>query len=164
MVNFPTWISDCDSHSPALLVLFLSPSTSICSTMAFPLFEDSNHVVISVSIDIPSICVKGKAPLHCIAHDYSSDDWNGLHDHLKDILWEDIFVLGASATVTEFYMCLQVGIDVYIPHHKYQVKPHLSPRLSNVCATVITHRNHVFSLHQHNKSSESKVKFRLASI
>ena len=24
MVNFPTWIPDCDSHSPALLGLFLS--------------------------------------------------------------------------------------------------------------------------------------------
>ena len=132
--------------------------------MAFPLLGDSNHVVISVSIDIPSISVKGNAPLDCITHDYSCDDWNGLHDHLKDILWEDIFVLGDSATVTEFYRCLQVGIDVYIPHHKYQVKPLSSSWLSNVCATVITHRNHVFSLYQHNKSSESKVKFRLASI
>ena len=34
MVNFPTWIPDCDSHSPALLDLFLSSDASICSTMA----------------------------------------------------------------------------------------------------------------------------------
>ena len=36
MVNFPTLISDCDSHSPALLHFFLSSDASICSTMAFP--------------------------------------------------------------------------------------------------------------------------------
>ena len=36
MVNFPTLIPDCDSHSPALLDLFLSSDASICSTMAFP--------------------------------------------------------------------------------------------------------------------------------
>ena len=36
MVNFPTRIPDCDSHSPALLDFFLSSDASICSTMAFP--------------------------------------------------------------------------------------------------------------------------------
>ena len=35
IVNFPTRIPDCDSHSPALLDLFLSSDTCICSTMAF---------------------------------------------------------------------------------------------------------------------------------
>ena len=51
MVNFPTRIPDCDSHSPALLDLFLSSDTSICSTMAFPPLGSSDHVVVSVSID-----------------------------------------------------------------------------------------------------------------
>ena len=54
MVNFPTWIPDCDSHSPALLDLFFSSNASICSTMAFPILGNSDHVVVSVSIDFPS--------------------------------------------------------------------------------------------------------------
>ena len=54
MVNFPTRIPDCDSHSPALLDLFLSSDASICSTMAFPPLGNSDHVVVSVSIDFPS--------------------------------------------------------------------------------------------------------------
>ena len=41
MVNFPTCIPDCDSHSPALLDLFISSETSICSTMVFPPFYTS---------------------------------------------------------------------------------------------------------------------------
>ena len=43
-----------DSHSPALLDLFLSSDASICSTMVFPPLGNSDHVVVSVSIDFPS--------------------------------------------------------------------------------------------------------------
>ena len=39
MVNFPTRILDCDSHSPAVLDFFLSCDASVCSTMAFPPLE-----------------------------------------------------------------------------------------------------------------------------
>ena len=35
MVNFHTRISVCDSHSPALLDLYLSSDARICSTMTF---------------------------------------------------------------------------------------------------------------------------------
>ena len=54
-------------------------------------------------------------------------------------------------------------IDAYIPHRKYQVRPHSSPWFSAACAAAITHRNHFFHLHQREKSSDSKVKFRQAS-
>ena len=46
MVNFPTWIPDCDSHSSALLDLFISSGASICSTIAFPPLGNSDHVQI----------------------------------------------------------------------------------------------------------------------
>ena len=46
MVNFPTWIRDCDFYSPALLDLFLSSDASICSTMASPPLGNSDHVVV----------------------------------------------------------------------------------------------------------------------
>ena len=54
MVNFPTRIPDCDSHSPALLDLFLSSDANICSTMGFNPLGNSDHVVVSVSIDFPA--------------------------------------------------------------------------------------------------------------
>ena len=63
MVNFPTQIPDCDSHSPALLDLFISSDASICSTMAFPPLGNSDHVVVSVSIDFP-INSKQDAPFN----------------------------------------------------------------------------------------------------
>ena len=46
IVNFPTPIPNCDSHSPALLDVFLSSDASICSTMAFPSLGNSDHVVV----------------------------------------------------------------------------------------------------------------------
>ena len=54
MVNFPTQIPDFESHSPALLDLFFLSDASICSTMAFPPLENSDHVVVSASIEFPS--------------------------------------------------------------------------------------------------------------
>ena len=54
MVNFPTLIPDCDSHNSTLLDLFLCSDASICSTMAFPPLGNSDHVLVSVSIDFPS--------------------------------------------------------------------------------------------------------------
>ena len=144
MVNFLTQIPDCDSHSPALLDLFISSDASICSTMAFPPLGNSNHVVVSVFIDFPTYSQQD-APVHRIAYNYSHADWDGLRDHLRDVPWQDILKLGASAAASEFYKWVQVGIDVYIPHRKCQVKPHSSPWFSAVCPAAIVHRNHFFS-------------------
>ena len=130
--------------------------------MAFPPLGNSDHVVVSVSINFP-INSKQDTPFHCMAYDYSCADWDGLCDHLRDVPWEDIFKLGSSAAASEFCEWIQVGIDVYIPHRKYQVKPHSSPWFSTACAAAIVHRSHFFHLYQQNKSSESKVKFRQAS-
>ena len=83
MVNFPTRIPDYDSHSPALLDFFISSGASVCSAMAFPPLENSDHVVVSVSIDFPSNSQRD-APFHRIAYDYSRANWGGLCDHLRN--------------------------------------------------------------------------------
>ena len=147
--------------SSALLDSFLSSDASICSTMAFPPLGNSDHVVDSVSIEFP-INSKPDAQFHSIAYDYSRADWDCLRDHFRDIPWEDTSNVSASAAACEFCEWVQVGIDVYIPDRKFQVKPHSSPWFSAAGAAVIVHRNHFFRLYQQNKSSESKVKFRQA--
>ena len=123
---------------------------------------NSDHVVVSVSTDFPSNSQRD-APFHRIAYDYFRADWDGLHDHLRDVSWKDIFKRSASAAASEISEWVQVGIDVYIPHRKYQVKPHSSAWFSAACAAAIVHRNHVFCLYQQNKSSETKAKFRQVS-
>ena len=108
--------------------------------MASPPLGNSDHVVVSVSIDFPTNSQRD-APFHCIAYDYSHADLDSIGDHLRDVPWEDIFKLGASAAASEFCEWVQVGIDVYIPHRKYQVKLHSSPWFSAVCVAAIVHRN-----------------------
>ena len=155
MVNFPTRISDCDSHSPALLDLF------ICSDPSIFLQWLSLHWEILIIIVVFPSNTQRDAPFHCIVYDCSWADWDGLRDHLRKVPWKNIFKLSASAAASEFCEWVQVVIDVYVPHRKYQVKPHSSPWFSAACAAAIVHRNH--RLYQQNKSSESKVKFRQAS-
>ena len=65
--------------------------------MGFPPLVNSDHV--PVSIDFPIKLIKG---FHCIDYDYSSADWDGLRDHLRDAPWEDTFKLGAFAAASEF--------------------------------------------------------------
>ena len=121
-----------------------------------PIILSQFPLTFSVSIDS-----KRDAPIH--RNDYCRADWDGLRDHLRDVPWEDIFKLSDSAAASEFCEWVQVGIDVYIPHRKYQVKPHSYPWFSAACVAAIVYRNHFFRLYQQNKSSEYKVKFRQAS-
>ena len=46
---------------------------------------------------------KQDALCHLIAYDYCHDGWDGLHDHLRDFPWEDIFKFSAYAAANEFY-------------------------------------------------------------
>ena len=65
--------------------------------MTFPPFVNSDHVVVSVSIDFLSNS-KQDAPFH----HYSCTDWDDLCDHLRDVPWEYIFKPSAPATASEF--------------------------------------------------------------
>ena len=125
-----------------VLLFWISSDASIFSSMAFPPLGNSDHLV-PVSVDFSSNSQRD-ALFHCIAYDYSHADWDGLHDHLRDVPWEDIFKLGALAAASEFCEWVQVGIDVCIPHRKYQVKRHSSPWFSAGCTAAIVHRNHFF--------------------
>ena len=67
-------------------IFFFFSDASICSVMVFPPLGNSDHVVVSVSIDFPSNSQQD-APFHCIAYGYSRADWDGLRDHLRDVSW-----------------------------------------------------------------------------
>ena len=82
------------------------------------------------------------------------------------IIWEMLYErISLNSVLLLLLMNLWVGSgwNVYIPHRKYQAKPHSSQWLSAACAAAIVYRNHFFHLYEQNISSESKVKFRQAS-
>ena len=79
--------------------------------MALPPLGNSDHVGVSVSMDFLTNS-KRDALFHCIACDDSRADWDGLHDNLRDVPWENIFYASAVAAASEFSKWVQVGIDV----------------------------------------------------
>ena len=80
---------------------------------------------------------KGDAPFYHKPHDYSHDDWDDIHDHLRDVPWENVFKLGTFSAATEFRGWVHVEIDVYIPHRKYQVTPESSPWFSAASTATV---------------------------
>ena len=97
-------------------------------------------------LPLTSIIFTRGALFHRIAYDYSCADRDSLHDDLREVLWEDFFKLSASAA-SEFYEWVQVGINVYVPHRRYQVKSHSSQcffSFSSAWAAAIVHRNQFF--------------------
>ena len=64
-----------------------------------------SHVV---SIDFPTNSQRD-ALFYRIAYDYSLAGWYGLCDHLRDVPWENIFKVGASAAAaSEFCEWVEV--------------------------------------------------------
>ena len=66
-------------------------------------------MLMSVSIAPPSDS-KQSALFHCRAYDYPRTDWDGLHDHLKDIPWQDIFKHYASAATASEFCEFRLGL------------------------------------------------------
>ena len=122
---------------PLVLVLVLQWFSLI-------LLRNPDHVVVSVSIDVLSI-QKG---MPCFV------------TQLITILMliGTVFVIikpGAFAAGNKFSEYVHVLIDVYITHHKYQVKRHSSP--SPCCCH--NSQKLLFSMYHQNKSCKSKVRF-----
>ena len=110
--------------------------------MALPPLRNCDYV----SIDFSSNS-KQDVQFHHIAYDYSCADWDGLCHHLKDahgmITLELVLLLLLVNFVSGFRLYIS-QIQIYIPHCKYQVKPHLSPWFSAACTAAIVHRNRFF--------------------
>ena len=107
IVNFLTRIPDCDSHCLALLDFFLSSDASICSTMAFPPLGNSDHVVVSVSIDFP-INSKQDTP------------WDKLSDKLRSLNSVLLLLLVnfVSGFRLEFFFSIENCFTFYKLKHK----------------------------------------------
>ena len=148
IVDFPTRIPDRDDHQPYLLDIFL---------VSHPPLGKSEHMVVSVDVKFV-VKSTNEHPYHCTVYSYSKADWDGLRDHLRYVPWIDIFKHDATYAPKEIAEWVEIGIDCYIPHRKFQFKPHSSPWFTP-CAAVITHRNHYFHQYHRNATLENKKLF-----
>ena len=98
MVNFLTWILGCDSHSAALLDLFL---LTLVFVLQWLYFHWEILITLLSQFPLTSQISQQDVLSHLIAFEYSRADWDDLCDHLKDVPWEDIFKLSASVGTSE---------------------------------------------------------------
>ena len=113
-----------------------------------------------VSVDVQFV-VKfiNEHPYHRTIYSYRKADWDGLRDHLRGVPWLDIFKHDATYAAKEITECVEIGIDCYIPHRKFQLKPHSSPSFTPSYAAAIAHRNHYFHQYHRNTTPEYKKLF-----
>ena len=120
-------------------------------------------ILIMLLSQFPStFCHTQNRMLHCIVYDWLCADWDCFHDILEMLLGRKSLNSVFMLLIENFVSGLKLEF-MNIPHCNYQVKLHFSLQFSAAGSTAIVHRNHIFYLHQQNKSSESKVKFRQAS-
>ena len=93
--------------SSALYDLCLSSVASICYTVALPALENSDHIIVSVSIDFPLNWKRGTLFMAILV---------GLQWCLRSS--EDIFKFSAFAAAAQFCELAQVGNDAKISHCK----------------------------------------------
>ena len=124
------WLTFPLGSQTVILIVLLFGISFFLQTLVFVLQWLSFHWEIAIMLlsqfPLTLQLIHNRMPHH-IAYDYFRGNWDGLCDNLKDVPWEEIFKLGASAAANEFFEWFHVAIDVYIPHRKYQVKPHSFP-------------------------------------
>ena len=96
-----------------------------------------------VSVDVKFVVKStNEHPYHRTVYLYSEADWDGLRDHLRDMPWLDISKHDAATyAAKEITEWVEIGIDCYIPHRKFQLKHRSSPWFTPSCAAAIAHRN-----------------------
>ena len=105
MINFPTPIPDCLPQSCSFgFICFFWDEYLFCN--GFPSILKF-WSCCCLTFHWLSVKLKGNTQFRHTTYDCSRADWDGLRHHLRNVLWEDIFKLGASAAASEF---LWVGL------------------------------------------------------
>ena len=120
---------------------------------------NSDHIVVSADVDF-MVKSTNEHPYHRTVFSYSNADWDGFRDFLRDVPWIDIFKHNVNYAAKEITEWIEIGIDCFIPHRKFQLKPHSSPWFTPACAAAIAHRNHFFHQYHRNRSAENSKLFR----
>ena len=147
ITSFPTRYPPNPSHSPSLLDLcFVSDCSSVISLSPLPPLGNSDHVLLELRLKCQSFHNQD-SPFHRTSYDYNGADWDSFRAFIRDIPWKDgLGSLPASSCASELAEWIQIGIDEYIPHRRYQLKPHSAPWFGSDCAAALADRNRLFNL------------------
>ena len=162
IVSSPTRIPDAPGQFPSLLDLYLTSDPDSSSASVLPPLGKSDHCVVSVSVDFPTKS-SSETPFHRTIYRYSQADWDTFRSYLTDAPLDYFFRFRANKLATLLSEWILNGIDLFIPHRRFQQKPHSQPWFSPACAAAIAHRNHFFHLYHQDPNSHTKSQYRTAS-
>ena len=159
IVDQTTRVPKNSRERPNLLDLFLTNCPEFCTATVESPLGSSDHSVISVRVDIQ--CKESSdVPYHRTIYRYSKADWDGFRNFIADAPLEALFQGNPSEMATSITEWIQTGIDIFIPHKKYQQKPNSQPWFTPECAAAICQRNHFFHKYQRNRTAENLQAFK----
>ena len=143
MVNCPTWITDCDSHSPTLLELFLSFDLCICFGVVPPHWE---ILIIFLPCFPVNSCQTRRGELYFITQLLLNlmlieMVFAIFYEKFQGMIYLDFMLL---LLILNFVSKSRLELMYFLPWCKYQGKPHSSPWLSTVSVAAIANRNYIF--------------------
>ena len=163
LIDYPTRIPDAENQFSSLLDLFLTSCPDECKpSPPHPPFGTSDHVVISVTVNFPPK-QSTEVPFHRTVYRYRKADWDSFRFFLADMPVSRYLQMNASEATALISDWITAGIDLFVPHKKYQQKPHSQPWFTPGCASAIAHRNHHFHKYNRNKCQETKSEYKAAS-
>ena len=144
VVDFMTRIPDNPAHASSRLDLcFVSDPGDVFSLVPQPPLGTSDHVILQLRLKNSTLISK-ESPFHRTSYNYKDGDLDSFRDFLRDVPWNDVFLLPANECAVEIAEWIRLGIDEFIPHRRFQVKPHAAPWFSPECSAAIATRNHHF--------------------
>ena len=89
---------------------------------------NADHVAVSVCIGFPQTQMGILLCTTQYLFEYSNANLKSYERRFMVLTWFHEYLSNcvSSAVATEFCNCVQFGVDIFIPHYKYQFKPYLS--------------------------------------
>ena len=160
IVTTPTRVPDRDGDTGYLLDLFLTSIPESFSHKVTSPLGSSDHCVVTVKckqvFSAPSV------PFHRTVYRYSKADWCGFRSFLSQVAENLIISDDVHKSAQELSEWLQIGMQAYIPHRSYQVKPHSQPWFTPECAAATCQRNHFFHQYRRNRNADNLEQYRAA--
>ena len=102
-------------------------------------------------------------PFHRTIYRYADADWDSFRTFIADSPRHHIFKRHPTKVTSLITDRISEGMNLFIPHKKYQQKPGSQPWFTPGCAAAIAHRNHYFHLYNSNRDKETKAAYRQSS-
>ena len=125
LIDFPTRIPDVEDHFQSLLDLFLTSCSEQCQACPCSPLGRSDHLVVEININMPPN-ESTDVPFHRTVYRYNNADWDSFRSHLAETP-KAYFKHRASKTAQLVSDWIYAGIESFVPHKKYKLKPHSQP-------------------------------------